>query len=354
MLLKTIFRHGLCYLLLCGVCQTLLAKKEVVNLYTYPAYFPPEVLAKFERESGIHVNVSIIYGDNRVLFAKLKATPTPSYDLAVIANYSLPRFIKAQLIAPLNPTQLPQAKHITPGLMRTINPTSPWMALPFTWGTTGIMVNTKVHPANNITHWRDLWSPAYRQQLLLIDDMRDVMAMGLMSLQHSPSSRRAADLQQLKQQLWALRPNIRLFSSDNMINLYVDEDITVGMSWSGEAYLAQKANPALRYIYPKEGFGLWIDSIAMVHHAPHPQAAYRFLNFLCRPDVAKQIMMAQGIAIANQDAVKQLPKDMQQNQIFNPSADTMRHAKLYTYLDDTQAIYEQLWQIFTLYTALGS
>jgi spermidine/putrescine transport system substrate-binding protein len=346
------FKHWMSCVLLCGLCPVLCAQQQVVNLYTYSAYFPPKVLAQFERETGIHVNVSIIYGDNRVLFAKLKAMPTPSYDLAVITNYSLPRFAKAQLIAPLNPAQIPQAKHITPHLMQAINPSSAWTALPFAWCTTGILVNTRLHPANNITHWRDLWSPAYHQQLLLIDDMRDVMAMGLMSLQHSPSSRRTADLQQLKQKLLALRPNIRLFSSDNMINLYVDEDISVGMSWSGDAYLAQKANPALKYIYPKEGFGLWIDSIAMVNHAPHPQAAYRFLNFLCRPDVAKQIMVAQGIAIANQDAIKQLPINMQNNQTFNPSANTMKRAKLYMTLGDTQASYEKLWQTFKLHTAL--
>lgn len=318
--------------------------KPILNLYTYPAYFPPSVLKAFEKKTHIHVNVSIIDGDNNTVFAKLQMSHEPSYDLVIVTNYSLARFEKAHLLQALEPKQLPQSAHLKKKLLRGINPPTQWFALPWVWGSTGILLNSHRINPKTVTHWKDLWQPRFRGQLLLVDSMRDIFSMSQLSLHESPNEQSDAMIGKAYQHLLALKPNIRLFNSENIINLFVDEDIRIGVSYSGEAYLASQQNPNLKFIYPQEGFPIWIDTLAMVHNAPHTKAAYQFMNFICEPKIAKMIMEEEGVITANQDVFALLPKAMQHNPMINPSPAILRRGIIQKNIGPAKVFMMDRWQ----------
>lgn len=342
---------ALCMLSNCMLSPAL-GTNKVVNLYTYPAYFPQQVLQQFENETGIHVNVATVHGDNNNVFSKIKSMPTPTYDLAVVSNYSLDRFEQNGLLENLDPKRLANTKHLIPKLMQKINAGEAWRALPFFWGSTGMLVNTRYHDISKLQGWKDLWHSNYRDQLLLIDSMRDVLGMALLTLGNSPNTTNNNELKMALKQLMRLKANIKLFASDAMINFYVDEDVTLGMAWSTDAYLAQRDNPALRYVYPKEGFTIWVDTLVMVHDAPHKTAAYQLLNFLCRPEIAKQIFERQGVDVANQSMMRLLNKRERSNPILFPDAQTMKRGHLYHGLRESQQRYMDAWHHFKWAVAL--
>lgn len=321
-----------------------LEAKAILNLYTYPAYFPPSVLKAFEKRTHIHVNVSTIDGDNNSVFAKLQINPRPAYDLVVVTNYSLARFENAHLLQPLDRRQLPQSVHLQKKLLDGINPRDQWYALPWVWGSTGILVNRQIIDPRTVTQWKDLWQPRFRNQLLLVDSRRDVFAMSQFSLHESPNSENRTDIEKAYQHLLALKPNIRLFNSENIINLFVDEDIQIGVTYSGEAYLASKQNPNLKFIYPNEGFPIWVDTLVMVHNAPHTKEAYQFMNFICEPGIAKIIMEEEGVITANQDVLPLLSQAMQGNPMINPSPSILKRGIIQTNIGHAEAFMLDRWQ----------
>jgi spermidine/putrescine transport system substrate-binding protein len=140
-------------------------------------------------------------------------------------------------------------------------------------------------------------------------------------------------------------PNIKIFNIDTVPNIYIDQDALIGMSWSGDCKIAQQENGNLQYIYPKEGFPIWIDSFAILQNSKHLENAYKFINFMLRPEIAKQVTMTLGFTTANKSAIKLLPKEMQKDPIINPDIAIIKKGKIQ--LDppnELRKVYEKYWE----------
>jgi spermidine/putrescine transport system substrate-binding protein len=143
-------------------------------------------------------------------------------------------------------------------------------------------------------------------------------------------------------------PNIRLFNDDGVKSLYIDEDLTLGMGWNGDIQQATQENPAIRFVYPKEGFVISIDSMAIPIGATHLNNAYRFINFVLRPDIAKRISLATGYASPNQAAVKLMPKSILNNPIIYPDERTLRRSVVQTDVGDAEDVYQKYWELLKI------
>jgi len=140
-------------------------------------------------------------------------------------------------------------------------------------------------------------------------------------------------------------PNIRLFNNDAVKSILIDEDATVGMVWSGDLVKAQTENNQLAFILPEDGFEVWIDNFALLKNAPHRDNAYRFLNFLLRPDIAKRASLRIGYATANRVARNDMPDAIKNNRSLYPTAQMLKRAEVQTDVgDETFRLYEQYWE----------
>lgn len=328
------------FLLLSFFSLNVFAADNILNVYNWSNYMPDDVISQFEKETGIHINYST-YSGNDMLYAKLKADPDAGYDVIVPSSYFVSRMQRQGMLEKLDKSQLPNIKYLNKALLgKPFDPHNDY-SLPYFWGSTALVVNKNYFDPSKITHWSDLWKPEYYNKIMLTDDPHDVFSMALLVLGYSANDSDPDHIRQAYLKLKQLLPNVKLFNTDAAKVNYIDEDATIGLGYSGDTYQAWKENPHLVYVYPKEGFVAWIDCLAIVKNAPHLQNAYKFMNFLMRPDIAAKLSIELGYASPNSEALKLMPSDMRNNRIIYPDAETLKRAQFETEEGNTAQLYEQ-------------
>lgn len=320
---------------------------NTLNVYNWSDYISDDVIQQFQKETGIHVNYST-YDSNETMYAKIKANPDAGYDIVVPSTYFVDRMRHQHMLLKLDKSKLSNFKNLNPALLNKPYDPNNQYSIPYLASSTGIVYNDKYFPVNSITKWADLWQPQYHDKLLLLDDVRDVFSMALLALGFSPDT---ADPEQIKtayNKLLSLLPNVKLFNDEAVKAIYIDEDATVGMGWSGDIYLATKENPHLHFVYPQEGFVIAQDSMAIPIGAKHIESAYRFINFLLRPDIAAKISMSTGYMSPNLAAVKLMPEDVRNNQIIYPSTETLKRGHFQLDVGDASNLYEKYLELLKI------
>jgi len=320
------------------------ASDNILNLYTWSGVIPEFIIQQFEKETGIKVNFST-YDSNEIMYAKLKATKEAGYDVIEPSSYYIDRMRRQGMLEKIDQSKLSHFKNEDPEFLNQSYDPYNHFSIPFIWGTTGLFINTNNYAPNSITRWADIWNKKYENQLMLLDDSREVFAVALLALGYSINDNHPEHIKQAYLKLKELNPNIKVFKSDGVMTLLIDEDVDIGMVWNGDLYKAKKENPRLSFIFPKEGFVIWVDSFAIPKNAPHPENAYQFINFMLRADVANAVSLSNNYPTPNLAARKLLPQDIRDNQIIYPSRETLRHGQFQTDISDKAiALYEKYWE----------
>lgn len=321
--------------------------ENILNLYGWSGYLPTEIANQFEKETGVHINYTS-YDSNETMYAKLKADPNVGYDLVIPSTYFIDRMWQQGMLQKLDKSKLINLKNLNPELMnKNYDPHNAY-SIPYVWGTTAIVVNQKYIDPSSVKNWDDFWQSRFKDQLLLLDDTREIFSMALMALGYSANETNPDHIKQAYYKLQQLMPNVKLFNDEAIQNIYIDEDAIVGMGWSGEIFQATQENSNIRYIYPKEGFVLWIDNLAIPVGAKHIENAYKFINFVLRADVAKKMSMITGYPTPNLAAFKLLPPEIQHNPIIYPDAKTLSRSQLQTDVGAAAVLYEKYMELLKI------
>ncbi len=321
--------------------------EKILNVYAWAGEIPNSLVQKFEKETGIHVNFST-YDSNETLYAKIRANQHNMYDVICPSAYYVERMRNQGLLTKLDLSQLTNLKNLDALFTKNQYDPGNQFSVPLVWGTTGIFYNrhwNKTPPEN----WKDFWQQTMKDQLLLLDDIREVFSMALISLGYKPGDTNPEHIETAYQRLLKLVPSVKLFGSDAISALMIDEDVNVGMSWSGDAYKAQAENPNIQYFLPKEGFMIWVDCLSIPQNAPHVKEAYQFINYLLDAKNSTQMTLQFGYAIPNRAGKKLLPKSLQENKTIFPSREVLKSGYFQRDVSEkTIELYNQYWQQFKL------
>jgi spermidine/putrescine transport system substrate-binding protein len=332
---------GVFLLIQTSVCMAV--DRQVLNVYTWSDFLPDSVIKQFEHETSIQINHST-YMSNEVLYAKLKTNMGEGYDVIMPSAYFINRMVSQNLLQRIDTSKLKNFKYLNPEFLSREHDPENAYCLPFLWSSSGIVVNTKYHDKKNVSSWADFWNEKYKNDLLLIDDVREIFSIALLVLGDSVNDSDPQHIKAAFEKLKALMPNIKLFNTDTMRSIYIDEDVTIGMGWSGDMFLAQNENPNLAFIYPKEGFVVSLDCLAIPKKSRNIANAHRFIDFLSRPEIGKQIAMETGFATTNLKTVGLLPEAMRQSPILYPDKETMKRGHLQLDVGDAASLYEQYFE----------
>lgn len=319
------------------------AETNIVNLYQWSGYLPTKVLQKFTQETGIHVN-SNHFDSNEALYTKLKAMPHHGYDVIMPSSYAVHRMIQEDMLEPLDHTRLDNKQALDPALLNQGYDPNNQYSLPYLFNASGLVVHQEYYTAQSLNYWSLLWEPRFKNKLLLLDDVRELFAIALLTLGHSINTQDSNQIKSAYTLLRQLLPNVRTFNSEGLIDLYATEELTIGTGWSGDIYQANQLNPCIQFIYPKEGYVLSIENLAIPKQAIHKQAAYQLINFLSRPDVAALIARETGYPTANKQARNYLPKDMQLNPMLYPDNLTLKRGIVPLSVEKAAVHYEKYWE----------
>ena len=282
-------------LVVCALCAAMVVpamavsvsadSKELV-LYTWENMFPQEVLDGFEEETGIKV-VYDEFETNETMYPKIEAGAS-QYDLVCPSDYMIDKMIQNGLLAELNFDNIPNAKQYIGNeyyeQSREFDPENKY-SIPYCWGTVGILYN-KTMVSEPITSWDVLWDSQYENNILMQDSVRDAFMVALKRNGNSMNSTDDAELTAAKDSLIEQKPLVQAYVIDQVRDKMIGNEAAIGVIYSGEAIYTQRENPDLVYIIPEEGTNLWIDSWVMLKNAPNKENAEKFLDFLCRPEIA--------------------------------------------------------------------
>jgi putrescine transport system substrate-binding protein len=305
-------------LLLLGACggetNSDTTSANVVNVYNYADYIAPDTLARFEAETGIKVNYDM-YDSAEVVDVKM-LTGQSGYDVVFHSNQFASRLVPIGIFQKIDETRLSNFSNLDPALMQRLNIFKKVVGygIPYSWGTTGYAWNVEMVRERLPDHVMDsgdvLFDPEVVSKLqdcgvTLLDGSTDVFPMMLAYLGLDPTAADAESIAAAEAQLAKIRPYIRYFSNGKMLSDLPNKEVCVAMSWSGDyATAAARAKEAgldieLRYTTPKEGSGLWVDSMYIPTDAPHTDNAYKFIDFILRADVSADIVNVVNYANAN-------------------------------------------------------
>lgn len=332
------------FLLWCLLPLTGYAEEKVLNMYVWSGEVPDAIVRQFEKETGIKVNFAT-YDNNEIMYTKLRTRKNAGYDLVIPSSYFVDRMRKQHMLTALDKSKLPNWHYLNPKFLNPAYDPGAQYSMPYLWGVTGIFYNKKAYPDGSIKGWNDLWDPRYQNQLMLLDDTREIFSIGLLALGYSPNDTNPEHIHQAYLKLKTLMNNVKVFSSDTVVSIIIDEDASLGTAWNGDAFKAQQENPDIKFVYPKEGFVIWVDNFAIPKGAPHPNNAYAFLNFIMRPDIGEKIVLATRYPTTNLAARQLLPEKIRQNPVAYPPDEVLKRGIFQTDLgESTLALYEKYWE----------
>jgi spermidine/putrescine-binding protein len=259
---------------------------KVVNLYAWSEYVPQALLDGFTEQTGINVNYDT-YSSNEELLAKIQAGAS-GYDVIIPSDYIVSIMIHQDMLAPLEMSQIPNFVNIATEFTNPSFDPGNLYTVPYQWGTTGLLYDPAVVPFAP-TKWADLWDPAFSNRLVALDDEREIIGVALQVLGYDKNTLDAQQLEEARQKLVELMPNIRLFDSDSPESAILSGETWAGIVWNGNASLGYAENPDLVYICPEEGCGIWFDNLAVVKDAPHLDNAMQFINYVLSPEASMLI-----------------------------------------------------------------
>ncbi len=180
---------------------------------------------------------------------------------------------------------------------------------------------------------------------MLLDDSREIFAIALMSLGFDPNDTNPNHIKAAYEHLLQLVPNIKLFASDSIQAIMIDEDAFIGSAWNGDAFKAYTENKAIEFIYPQDGFVIWVDCLAIPKNPPHLKEAYQFINFILKPETSAQIALKEGHAITNAAGRALLPLPIKNNPVVYPPDKILRKGYFQRDIgEETLALYNQYWE----------
>jgi spermidine/putrescine-binding protein len=318
-----------------------------LNLFVWTEYIPQQTIECFEQVYGITVNQSE-YSSNEEMYAKLNAGGA-SFDLVQPTDYIVELMIRQGMLQELDKSQLAIMENFDANYLNLPFDPENKYTIPYQAGTDGLVYNTDT-VENPPTSYADLWKPEYAGRIVLLDDSRIIIGATLLTLGYDPNTTDPAQLAEAQARLSELVQGVRLFDSDSPKTALIAGDVDLGITWTGEAVLAQRENPAIQYNYPSEGVILWQDNYAIPVDAPHVDAAYAWLNYTMQGDVFWKMLedfpYTNPNAAALQFAQENHPELYQaymDSNITNTPADVLAAGHRIEDVGEALPLYDQVW-----------
>ena len=339
------------------------AEEKILNIYNWPDYIAKDMVASFEKETGIKVNYQT-FENNEGLQAKLVAGNT-GYDIVVPGAVFAKPQIEAGLLQKLDKTKLSNITNLDAGIMAKLGTVDPGNAylVPWAWSFTTVGINkAKVAQALGNTPmpanaWDLVFNPEYTAKLkscgiAFLDSPTEIIPPAMHYLGKNAYSNDAADHKAAGEMLAKVRPHIRLFTS-TMIDDLAGGKACVALGWAGDINIARaraienKNGNDIQALLPSTGGLIFFDNLAIPKDAKRPNNAHAFINYFLKPEVSASLSNELGYATANKASLANVKPDIANDPAVFPDAANLQ--KMVPPNSFSNEARQSLSQVFTLF-----
>ena len=314
------------------------AGKITLNVYNWGQYIADgsdgslDIIAAFEeRYPNIHVNYST-YDSNEVMYTKL-ASGGITVDVIIPSDYMVARMIAEDMLLPLNYDNIPNYRYIDQEFRgMTYDPQDKY-SVPYTWGTVGIIYNSKYVDEADLTGWELLWNEKYEDKILMFDNSRDAFGIASLLLGYDINTTAPEELRQCAKVLEKQKPLVQQYVMDQIFDLMENEEAWIAPYYAGDYLMMAENNENLGFYLPEnQGFNLFTDAMCIPKCAREKEAAELFINFLCDPEIAAANMDWVGYSTPIPAAKEYMDPEVVSDPVFYPDEELISKGAAYSYL----------------------
>jgi len=263
-----------------------------LNVYNWGQYIADgsddsmEVIKEFEaRYPHIKVNYST-YDSNEIMYSKL-ANGGITVDVIIPSDYMIARLISEDMLLPLDFDNIPNYRYIDENFKNTAYDPDNIYSVPYTWGTVGILYNTKYVDEADVTGWELLWNEKYTGKILTFGNSRDAFGVAQYLLGYDVNTTDEEELRHCAEILKEQKPVLQQYVMDEIFAIMQNEEAWIAPYYAGDCLTMMGENENLDFYLPEnQGFNLFIDAMCIPTCAKEKEAAELFINFLCEPEIA--------------------------------------------------------------------
>lgn len=324
-------------------------KNITINVYNWGEYISNgsegslDVIKAFEKISGINVNYTN-YATNEDMYAKFKSGSTSVYDIVIPSDYMIGKMISEDMVEKINFDNVPNFKYIDEQYRNPdFDPTNEY-SVPYTWGTVGIIYNTKFVTAEEASTWDILWNEKYKGEILMFSNSKDAFAIALSKLGYSMNTTNEEEIREAGALLRKQKPLVQTYVMDQIFDKMQLEEAWIAPYYAGDAITMIDSNPDLAFAFPKESSNIFIDSICIPKGSHNKEAAEAFINFLCEVEVAAANCEYICYSTPSSAARELLSEEMRDSEIAYPDAETIERFESFVNLPkETNELIIRLW-----------
>lgn len=323
---------------------------DEIVVFNYGDYIDATVLDQFKKETGIRVAYEEFLTPE-AMYTKYK-NGTVNYDLICCSDYMLDKMIQADEVREIDFGRMGHAGNIGDAyweLSKGFDPENRF-SVPYFWGTVGILYNTKMMRYVPDS-WNALWDQDYRDNIIMQDSVRDSFIPALILCGYSLNTTDEAELRKAQQLLLEQKKLVQSYLVDEVRDDMANEQAAMAVIYSGEASLATEYNEDLDFVVPKEGSDIWMDSWVIPKNGKNYQGAMKFLDFLCREDVAMKNFQYVYYSTPNEAVLSQISQEeKEEDTAIFPPEDIAERCESFRYLGrKTEEIYNYMWKELKAY-----
>ena len=293
-----------------------------------------DIIAEFqERYPHIKVNYST-YDSNEALYTKL-SNGGITVDVIIPSDYMIARLIHEDMLLELDFDNIPNYAYIDDTFKNTSFDPENKYSVPYTWGTVGIIYNTKYVDEADVTGWELLWNEKYAGKILMFDNSRDAFGIAQYLLGYDVNTTDKEELQACAQKLLEQKPVVQQYVMDQIYSSMENEEAYIGVYYAGDCMMMMESNPDLAFYLPEDqGFNLFIDSMCIPTCCQEKEAAELFINFLCEPEISGANMDYICYASPISAAKEFMDPYLAESDVVYPSKEVQANGSSYAYLPE--------------------
>ena len=313
---------------------------EKLYVYNWGEYIDESILKDFEKETGIKV-IYETFTQNEDMYMRIKEGGS-SYDVVVPSDYMIERMISEDMLMEMDFSKLSNFKNIGEDYLNMEYDPEQKYSVPYFWGTVGILYNKKM-VKEKPKSWSVLWDKQYKDNIIMMDSTRDSIGIALIKDGYSMNSRNMDELNKAKKDLIEQKKIVMAYLVDEIKSQMVNEEAALAPVYSGDAVVAMSENEDLDYVIPKEGSNIWFDAMVIPKEAKNVENAYKFIDYVLRPEIGAKIAEYVEYSTPNTEAYKLIEEDLSFKEVAYPDLSQYPNLEVFKNPSDYNKIFTDIW-----------